>query len=95
MIKNITKEMTDELNEKLKEEGCSFYFEFKPYLTDHSIGEIHLRFLNTKFLNISIWSINSEGRKFIRKFFEEKGIDWLQETRSGGIMTYQRDGKVY
>lgn len=94
MNQNITKEMTDELNARLKEEGCNFYFEFKPYLNS-SIGEIHLRFLNTKFLNISVWSINSDGRKFIRKFFVEKGIDCLQETRTGGLIAYQHDGKVY
>ena len=95
MIKNITKEMTDELNEKLKEEGCNFYFEFKEYLTDNSIGEIHPKLITEKFLYLASCDLNLEGFKFVKKFFKEKGIDEIQVTRSGGIIACQRDGKVY
>ncbi len=92
---NITKEMTDELNQKLKEEGCNFYFRFEEYLPSHPVGVIHPQFINNKFLNLGLCRINFEGRKFIEDFFKTKGIDWIHETRSGGIIAYQNDGKVY
>lgn len=95
MIQNITKEMTDELNEKLKEEGCNFYFEFEEYSTNHSIGKIYPRFINKKFLDLGVCHLDSEGFKFVQKFLLTKGIDWIQETRSGGIIAYQHDGKTY
>ena len=95
MVKNITKEMTDELNEKLKEEGCNFYFRFEKYSSKSDVGVIHPRFINEKFLNLQLCRINTEGFRFVKNFFKTKGIDWLQETRSGGIIANQDNGNVF
>lgn len=93
---NITKEMTDELNYKLKEQGCIFRFKFRYYSKDIPIGVIYPEFINKKFLHfLSKCEIDQDGMDFIYKFFQTKGIDWIIHTRAGELMAYQYDGKVY
>lgn len=95
-IKNITKEITDELNEKLLEQGCIFKFRFRTYLTDSSIGVIYPEFINKKFLHLlSKCVIDNDGKKFIYKFLKSKGINWVSYTRDGGLMAYQHNDKAY
>ena len=58
-IINITKEMTDELNQILNEMGCIFEFEFDRYSTDKSIGVIRPKFINRKFVDCSCWNFST------------------------------------
>ena len=92
----LTKEMTEELNQKLAEQGCIFKFRFETYLPGSSIGVIYPEFVNKKYLHLlSKCEIDYEGMDFIHNFLKSKGVDWIQYTKAGGLMTYQHDGKVY
>ena len=94
-IKNITKQMTDELNEKLLEQGCIFKFRFATYPTDSSIGVIYPEFVNDKFLHLnSIIVIDHDGTDFMCKFLKSKGIEWVSCTAAGGYIAYQ-DNDIY
>lgn len=96
VVVNITKEMTEELNKLLKEQGCLFNFRFGTYLTNPSIGVIYPQFISNKFLHFnSECVIDANGDRFIRKFFNKKGIDWLIRTSTNGYMAYQYDGVRY
>lgn len=95
-IINITKEMTDELNQLLNEMGCIFEFEFDRYSTDKSIGVIRPKFINRKFLSPAMFCYtDSDCYRFVYDFLKSKGIDRIVETGSGGIIAYQHDDKVY
>lgn len=95
-MNNITRDMTDELNQMLEEQGCIFKFRFEIYTKDTPIGVIYPEFINNKFLHlISKCEINKDGEYFIYEFFKTKGIDWVVHTRAGGLMAKQYDGRVY
>lgn len=95
-IKNITKQMTDELNEKLLEQGCIFKFRFRTYPTDSSIGVIYPEFVNDKFLHLnSRIAIDEDGRDFMCKFLKSKGIEWVSGTAAGGYIAHQYNDIYY
>lgn len=87
-ITNITKEMCNELNQKLKEQGCVFEFQFEKRYVHHNnpaVGAIRAEFINKKFLdfNASINLLGDDGFEFMRSFLKTKGVKSISSLGGG------------